>query len=217
MAASTSPTKAGTESTDSAPLTRAARKVKLQQGIIDAALLLTERHGIDGWTMQMLASELGWSVGAAYRHLTGKDAIVESMAHEVLQRVRIPEPGQLDWEDRLRDLAWSTWWQLSKQRWVARYILSHPETTSFANRLFGAPLVQIFAEAGYALDTVSLPIGLYAAFMFGSLSGFEAEVAATSGSRSKHVRSRKIKGYGADEHFEWGLNALVIAVQAGGE
>jgi AcrR family transcriptional regulator len=190
-----------------APLSRADRKVQIQQGIVEAALVLTERHGVDGWTMQMLAAELGWSTGAAYRHLAGKDALLESVAIEVLKRVEIPEPDDTPWETRLEVLAWSTWRQLSKQRWIAEYVLTHREAGQFANRLFGAPFVAIFDEAGYDLSTVTLPIGLYTAFMFGSLCGFEADVPARS-------RSRRMKGYSADEHFEWGLAALIAAIRS---
>jgi AcrR family transcriptional regulator len=193
-----------------APLSRADRKVQIQQGIVEAALVLTERHGVDGWTMQMLAAELGWSTGAAYRHLTGKDALLESVAIEVLKRVEIPETGDTPWEERLEALAWSTWRQLSKQRWIAEYILTHREAGQFANRLFGAPLVAIFGDAGYDLSTVSLPIGLYSAFMFGSLCGFEADVSG----RAPRSRPRRMKGYSADAHFEWGLSALIAAVKA---
>ncbi|MEW6475811.1 MAG: TetR/AcrR family transcriptional regulator [Actinomycetota bacterium] len=198
-----------TSEPSAAPLSRADRKVQIQQGIVEAALALTERHGVDGWTMQMLAAELGWSTGAAYRHLAGKDALLESVAIEVLKRVEIPDTGDGPWEERLQALAWSTWRQLSKQRWIAQYILNHQEAGKFANRFFGAPLVAIFAEAGYDLNTVSLPIGLYSAFMFGSLCGFEADPSARSRSRS-----RRMKGYSADAHFEWGLSALIAAIRA---
>lgn len=199
------------------PLSRADRKVQIQQNILDAAVLLTERHGVEGWTMQMLAAELGWSQGAAYRHLSSKDALLESVAIEVLKRVPIPDHDERPWEDRLRELAWATWRHLSKQRWVAQYILTHPETGAFANRFFGAPLVALFGEAGFDSTTVSLPIGLYAAFMFGSLCGFEAETAArreVAKEGAKRSRSRRIKGYSADAHFEWGLTALIAAIRA---
>jgi len=202
------------ESETPAPLSRADRKVIIQQNIVDAAVTLTERHGVDGWTMQMLATELGWSTGAAYRHLTGKDAILEAVATEVLERVPIPDTGAGTWEERLSELAWATWRHLSKQRWVAQYILSHPETGAFANRLFGAPLVSIFAEAGFDLNTVALPIGLYSAFMFGSLCGFEAPATAPAADGARRTRSRRMKSYSADAHFEWGLTALLAAIKA---
>ena len=195
-----------------APMSRADRKVQIQQGIVEAALALTERHGVDGWTMQMLAAELDWSTGAAYRHLAGKDALLESVAIEVLKGVQIPDTGDMPWEQRLEALAWSTWRQLSKQRWIAEYILTHPEAGQFANRLFGVPFVSIFSEAGYDLDTVALPIGLYSAFMFGSLCGFEADVAGRGG--VTRTRSRRMKGYSADAHFEWGLAALIAAIRS---
>ena len=211
---STVPPPAPTSDAD-APLSRADRKVIIQQNIVDAAVTLTERHGADGWTMQMLAAELGWSTGAAYRHLTGKEAILEAVAVEVLQRVEIPEADVGPWEDRLRALAWSTWRQLSKQRWVAEYILTHQETGRFANRHFGGPLVAILGEAGYDLSTVTLPMGLYSAFMFGSLCGFEAPASApTAGEGSRRTRSRRMKSYSADAHFEWGLDGLVTAIRS---
>jgi AcrR family transcriptional regulator len=188
------------------PMSRADRKVQIQHNILDAAVALTEEHGPDGWTMQMLAAELGWSQGAAYRHLSGKDELLEQVAVEVLKRVPIPESDGIPWEDRLRALAWATWEHLSKQRWVAQYILTHPETGAYADRLMGAPLVAILTDAGYDTSTVSLLIGFYAAFMFGSLCGFEAD-------NTKRTRSRKIKGHPAEAHFEWGLTALISAIR----
>ncbi|HYH49320.1 MAG TPA: TetR/AcrR family transcriptional regulator [Acidimicrobiia bacterium] len=201
---------------DVAPMSRADRKVQIQQNILDAAVLLTERHGPDGWTMQMLAAELGWSQGAAYRHLSGKDELLESVAIEVLKRVPIPEDKGVPWEERLRGLAWATWKHLSKQRWVAQYILTHPETGAVADRFLGAPLLAILTDAGYDTSNVSLPIGFYAAFMFGSLCGFEADNAGRTGpsSDAKRTRSRRIKGHSAEAHFEWGLTALIQAIRA---
>lgn len=198
-----------------APMSRADRKVLIQQNILDAAVLLTERHGPDGWTMQMLAAELGWSQGAAYRHLSGKDALLESVAVEVLKRVPIPESNGVPWEDRLRALAWATWEHLSKQRWVAQYILTHPEAGASADLFLGAPLLAILTDAGYDSSTVSLPIGFYAAFMFGSLCGFEDNAGRAGGpAGAKRVRSRRIKGHGAEAHFEWGLTAVISAIRA---
>ncbi|HVW33126.1 MAG TPA: TetR/AcrR family transcriptional regulator [Acidimicrobiia bacterium] len=209
-----SPDRAAPAGDGAPPLSRADRKVILQQNIVDAAVALTELHGVDGWTMQMLAAELGWSTGAAYRHLTGKDAILEAVAVEVLERVPIPEPSDQPWEDQLVTFARAMWQQLSKQRWVAQYLLAHPETGAFANRHFGAPLVAIFTAAGFDLDTVSLPLGLYSAFMFGSLCGFEAAPAAVRADGSRRNRRRRMKGYSADAHFEWGLTALVAAIRS---
>jgi AcrR family transcriptional regulator len=197
------------------------RKSRAQQEIVEAAIILTERHGVDGWSMRMLADQLGKSAGAAYRHLDGKETLLDLVATEILTRVELPDPAA-SWEQRLSDLAWGTWSQLSRQRWVARYLLSSPKPAQVAHGVFGAALSQIFFDAGFDESSVALPIGLYAAFMFGSLCGFEAEVPAgaqapasgngTNGSR----RGRRRRSYTADQHFSYGLGVFVEAIRARG-
>ncbi|MFW5877088.1 MAG: helix-turn-helix domain-containing protein [Myxococcota bacterium] len=51
---------------------------------MEAALGLVAVHGVDGLTIQRLAKETGYAVGALYRHFPGKGALIAAMQAEVV-------------------------------------------------------------------------------------------------------------------------------------
>ncbi len=55
--------------------------------IIDAAMRTVSADGMDALTMQGLAAELGFAVGALYRYFPGKDAIVVAVQRRIIEAV----------------------------------------------------------------------------------------------------------------------------------
>ncbi|WP_203597649.1 TetR/AcrR family transcriptional regulator C-terminal domain-containing protein [Actinomadura bangladeshensis] len=70
---------------------RRPEKALTAQDILDAAIAIGDRESLDGLTMRRLASELGFSTMALYRHFKNKDDILDGMADQVLGNLRLPD------------------------------------------------------------------------------------------------------------------------------
>lgn len=58
---------------------RERRRLETRERIVDAAQRLLVEEGTEALTMQRLAKELGYAVGAAYRYFSSKDAVLAAV------------------------------------------------------------------------------------------------------------------------------------------
>ncbi len=70
-----------------------------------AALRLTRRDGVTALTMRGLADELGVAASALYRHIKGRDDLLEMLSDAVLNTIELTTPDQGDWASRLRQFS----------------------------------------------------------------------------------------------------------------
>ncbi|MEV5888670.1 TetR/AcrR family transcriptional regulator [Nonomuraea fuscirosea] len=76
--------------------------------ILDAAIELARREGVEALTIRRLAAEVGASRMALYRHVSDKDMLLDLVADAVAARQVIPDEAlRGPWEERLRHLAHS--------------------------------------------------------------------------------------------------------------
>lgn len=73
--------------------------------ILDAALRIAERDGLDGLTFLALGKELGAHATAVYRHFRDKDELVLEMIDELRARSYGHHEPSDDWREDLRSLA----------------------------------------------------------------------------------------------------------------
>lgn len=84
-----------------------ARKTLDRAAIVSAALRSIDAHGPQGLTMRGLGQELGVEAMALYRHLSGREDLLEAVVAQLLQGI----PGSLDpqlrqtWQGYLQTLA----------------------------------------------------------------------------------------------------------------
>lgn len=74
--------------------------------ILDAALALIDRHGVDGFSVRDLARQLGVYPTALYWHVPGRNALIAGAAERVLADLEPPwdEAHPPHWRDWLREL-----------------------------------------------------------------------------------------------------------------
>jgi len=68
--------------------------------IIDAALTIADRDGIEAVTMRAVGTSLGTAAMSLYRHVPSKDALLELMADRVLAELPHPDPAG-DWREQI--------------------------------------------------------------------------------------------------------------------
>jgi AcrR family transcriptional regulator len=80
-----------------APLSRDA--------IIDAAISILDRDGVDALTIRRLAKELDTGSATLYWHIRNKDELAEQVYDRVMGEIQLPEPDPSRWQEQTKDLA----------------------------------------------------------------------------------------------------------------
>jgi AcrR family transcriptional regulator len=72
--------------------------------ILDSALMIIDRDGIDGLTMRRLSEEVGRDPTVIYRHIPNKAALLDGVAESVLVQLKV-DTTDPDWAAQLRTVA----------------------------------------------------------------------------------------------------------------
>jgi len=75
-----------------------------RERVLDAALVVAEREGLERLSMRLVAAELGVSPMGLYRHVTSKDDLLDGLVERLLGELELPEDSS-PWDERLRILA----------------------------------------------------------------------------------------------------------------
>jgi AcrR family transcriptional regulator len=73
--------------------------------IIEAAVRLMDREGLEAVTMRRLGRELGVEAMSLYNHVADKDALLRGILARVLADFELPKGSDLDWIERVRRMA----------------------------------------------------------------------------------------------------------------
>ncbi len=118
--------------------------------IIDAALVLADRVGLEAVSMRRLGQQLGVEAMSLYNHVANKDAILDGIVDRVLAEVELPVPGR-DWEEELRRCSVSLHEALRRHPWACSLVVapaSGPAALGARLRYIDA-LLQTLREAGF--------------------------------------------------------------------
>jgi len=200
--------------------------------IVDAALALLEREGMQGISMRKLATELDAGAATLYWHVGDKEQLLGLMLDRIVGENEVPDPDPENWREQVKDLARATRRLLKSRRDAAQLSMgrvpSGPNSLPVLERylavLAAAALpAQVIA---YAADMFSLYVGAFAyeesmppvdsermGAYFRSLSPEEFPI--LSGLADELVAGD------LDERFEWAIELLVRGLEtlreAGGQ
>jgi AcrR family transcriptional regulator len=125
--------------------TRAPQAERLSRAlVIDAAMTIARRDGLDTLSMRRLAEELGVSTMAAYRHVAGKDTLVDDVLEAAVAAMDVEVPEDAPWEDQVTELALRSYAVFLSVPGLAEHLhgraLSRPGVVRWVEAL-NAPLV----------------------------------------------------------------------------
>ena len=124
------------------PLTRAR--------VLDAAVALADRDGIDGVSMRNLGQELGIEAMSLYTHIRGKEDLLDGMVDVVVGEIPVDPLGP-DWRTTLRRTIIGARTVMLSHRWAARVIETRnapgPATLAYMEAVTG-----IVREGGFSVD-----------------------------------------------------------------
>jgi DNA-binding transcriptional regulator YhcF (GntR family) len=90
--------------------------------IVRAATLIADGEGLAALTMRRVAVELGVSPMSLYRHVPGKDELIQRMAEAAFAEETFPEPAPPGWRARLELAARMQWAICARHPWVVEVI-----------------------------------------------------------------------------------------------
>lgn len=172
--------------------------------MVDAALRLTRRDGLDGLTMRALSAELEVSPMAVYHYVAGKDELVQLVVDHVAGRVTQLRLDGDGWEQPLRHHLISLWEELERYPGLGAHVIDRPLLGAGPAAIDAG--VAFFEAAGFAPAEARLAWSFALTYLHGRLS-----VDARLRGRADAPRARGLK---ASDYVAYGVDAVVAGIRA---
>jgi AcrR family transcriptional regulator len=201
------------------------RKPLTRDAIVDAALVLLEREGIDGLSMRKLAQELDAGAASLYWHVGDKEELLSLLLDRIVGEQKIPDPDPEHWQEQVREMAREARELFRSHRDSARLSMGRiptgPNSLPVMERTLGVLAAAALPPRliAFAADLIPLYIGAFA---------FEESIGAANPEQfAAYLRSLPPEDFpvitaladdlvagDADERFEFGLEVLIAGIEA---
>ena len=118
--------------------------------MLQAAVELADRDGLEGLSMRKLGQELGVEAMALYRHVRDKDDLLDGIIEVVVGQIERPKPGR-DWKTSIRRQVMEARRVMLRHPW-ARRVLEERGTTGPAVLAYIESILAILHDGGFSLD-----------------------------------------------------------------
>jgi AcrR family transcriptional regulator len=215
-----------TMSTTRRPLTR--------ERILDAALDLIDRDGLEGLSMRSLASSLGVVAMAPYKHFANKGELVDALIDRIASSIAVPPPSS-DWRSTTASIARAIRDGLAAHPGLAQALVNRPSLGAASLQLAEA-LYAALHRAGFALEDLEPAANAVFTYTLG-FAALEGPRRSPAGSAEPalHVTQAQLDEAYADldpqafplsarvrpaagsfistDQFEWGLETLLDGLE----
>jgi AcrR family transcriptional regulator len=204
---------------DRRPLTRDA--------IVDAALVLLERDGIDGLSMRRLAQELGTGAASLYWHVGDKEELLSLLLDRIVGESESLEPDPEHWQEQVKELGRAARRLFSRHRDAARLSLGRipagPNSLPVLERNLA-----VLAASGLPPQVVAHAVDMFALYV-GAFAFEESLQTPVPDELGTYFASLPPEDFptltrlagdltagGADERFEFAIELLIRGLEAMG-
>src|SRR5215210_2639330 len=136
-----------------------------RERVLEAAVELAVRDGIESLSMRKLADELGAGAMSLYHHVANKEQLLDGMIDIVFGEIELP-PADVDWRTAMRTRAVSTREVLNRHRWAVGLMegrTSHgPANLALHNAVLGC-----LRGAGFSLEMTVHAYSVQDAYIYG--------------------------------------------------
>jgi AcrR family transcriptional regulator len=131
--------------------TSAERRVPLtRERVLQAAVDLADRGGIEALSMRKLGQELDVEAMALYRHVRNKDDILDGIVEAIVGQIDDPGPGE-DWKSTLRRKVVAARQVMLRHPWAPRVLEERPAlgptVLGYVDSVLG-----VLLDGGFPLD-----------------------------------------------------------------
>ena len=135
------------------------------QRVLDAAVALAHRDGIESLTMRKLADDLGVGAMTLYHYVPNKVELLDGMVDIVFGEIELPTTD-VDWMTAMRRRAISTREALNRHRWAVGLMESRQTPGPASLRLHDAVL-GCLREAGFSIEQTIQAYSVQDAYIYG--------------------------------------------------
>jgi AcrR family transcriptional regulator len=211
---------------------RAERKPLTRDAIVDAALTLLERDGLQGLSMRKLAQELDAGAASLYWHVGDKEELLSLLLDRIVGEQEVPDPDPEHWQEQVKELMRSTRRLFAQHRDSAQLSLGRipagPSSLPVLERTLA-----ILRAAGLPAQAISYAADMFALFVGGfayeeslrsPILGAPEASAEAFGDYLKSLPPEQfptltaladdLVAGGPDERFEFAIDLLVRGLEA---
>jgi AcrR family transcriptional regulator len=211
---------------------RGERRPLTRDAIVEAALVLLERDGLQGVSMRRLAQELGAGAASLYWHVGDKEELLSLMLDRIVGEVELPEPDPAHWQEQVKELLRASRRLMQRRRGAAELSMGRIPAGPRSLPVLERNLAVLAAAAlparviAYAADMFALYVGGFA-FEESLRVPALGDAAASPEHLAEYWRSLPPDAFptlvalagdltagDADERFEFAIELLVRGLEA---
>jgi AcrR family transcriptional regulator len=136
-----------------------------RERVLETALTLADRHGLEWLSMRKLADELGVAAMSLYYYVPNKVELIDGMIDIVFGEIE-PPSVELDWKTAMRRRAVSTREALNRHRWAVGHMEGRSNHGPANLRLHNAVLGCLRA-AGFSIEMTVHAYSVQDAYIYG--------------------------------------------------
>lgn len=133
--------------------------------VLETAVKLADRGGLESLTMRKLGQELGVEAMALYYHFANKDEVIDGMVDLVFSEIDLPIGGA-DWKTAMRRRAFSLRDVLLRHRWALGLMESRRKPGP-ANLRHHDAVIGSLLSAGLDMPTIAHAYSLLDSYIYG--------------------------------------------------
>jgi AcrR family transcriptional regulator len=203
------------------------RRPLTREKIVDAALALLERDGMQGLSMRKLAQELGTGAASLYWHVGDKEQLLSLLLDRIVGEAEVPEPDPARWREQVKELGRSVRRLFAAHRDAAQLSLGRVPTGPNSLPVLERNLAVLAAGAipprlvALAADMFALYVGAFAYEESLQTQPIDSEQLAAYYKSLPPDAFPVMRGLAdelvagdADERFEFALELLVSGLEA---
>jgi AcrR family transcriptional regulator len=174
--------------------TTAERRTPLTRNrVLGAAVDLADRGGYEGLSMRKLGQELGVDAMALYRHVRGKDDLLDGLVEVIIGQIVRPLPAD-DWKAALRAQAMAARGVMLQHPW-ARRVLEERGTGGPATLVHIETALSTLHDAGFSIELAHHALHLLGSRLFGFTQDLFEESTPTDPPPDPAAMARAMAGY----------------------
>jgi AcrR family transcriptional regulator len=152
-----------------AKTTPTTREPLTRQRVLDAAIELVDREGLDALSMRKLGTRLGVEAMSLYKHVANKDAVLDGLVEHLWNDVHNAITQHDSWDARLRSYAHAVRGTMHKHPQPATLLLSRCMLPTQLLEIY-ATLIESLREAGFDEATSARTVRAMSGFVLGYVS-----------------------------------------------
>lgn len=150
---------------------RAARNTLTRDRVMDGAVALADRDGLEALTIRALAADLAVKPMAIYHYFASKDVLLDALVDRVFAEVPLPRASEDDesgdgWREPLAARSRAMRDLLARHRWSLSVLeaRAHPGPATLAAH---EAVLDVLRRSGFSVEASAHAFALLDAFVFG--------------------------------------------------